>query len=264
MRLRLKKRFIAALAMLLACAAMDAVPAAGRALTVYTPDWPPFYIHESSSADSKGMAWDILRKCARTIDDAPIFDNYPIRRMLKLMEDGQLDVNIMSFKEDRTKFVTYGKEVVFENNYVVWVGSHVTKKIRSLSDLNNLSIAQLVGLRPSDQFKLWFDARLKNQGPKETLVLNEEEQILKMLASGRVDATVGSEAEVRWRSRKLGLSSQIKNTNVLMQKQPYFIVVAKQSPLFKERPSLLPKLDQCIRDLKREGTWATLRKQYDL
>lgn len=239
-------------------------PAVARNLSVYTPDWPPFYVQESDRENSRGMAWDILASCSRKIDRNAAFYNYPIRRMIKKMEDGELDLNIMSFKEDRLRILAYGKEVIFENDYVIITGSHVTKPIRKLSDLNNLSVAQLVGLRPSDEFKRWFDDRLKNKSVQDTFLLNSEEQILKMLANGRVDATVASRAEVKWRSQRLGLTSRIRTTNLLIRKQPYYFVMAKQSPIYKARPDSLRTLDACVRDLKRSGRWTTMKALYQL
>jgi ABC-type amino acid transport substrate-binding protein len=236
----------------------------GRPLKVYAPDWPPFYIQDGGSGQNKGMAWDILATCTRSIDPSTIFDNYPIRRMMKLMEEGEIDVNIMSYKPDREKMLSYGKEVIFENNYVIIVGNHVTKPIRKLNDLDTLSVAQLVGLRPSDTFKAWFDRRLANKAGKETLQLNSEEQILKMLANGRIDATVASEAEFKWRSQRLGLTHRIRHTKLLIQKQPYFFVMAKQSPIFRTKPVTLQRMDQCVRDLKKSGIWTEMKNRYQL
>lgn len=244
--------------------ALTSGTSSAKPLSVYTPDWPPFYIQEADQGNSRGMAWDVLATCSRRIDKNPVFDNYPIRRMIKKMEDGELDLNIMSFKEDRLRIMAYGKEIIFENDYIIITGSHVTKPIRRLSDLNDLSVAQLVGLRPSDEFKRWFDDRLKNKSGKETFLLNSEEQILKMLANGRVDATVASRAEVKWRSKRLGLQSRIRETNLLIRKQPYFFVMAKQSPIYKARPSSLSTLDACVRDLKRSGSWANMKSRYQL
>jgi polar amino acid transport system substrate-binding protein len=237
--------------------ALTSATSAAKPLSVYTPDWPPFYIQEADQGHSLGMAWDVLATCSRRIDKNPVFDNYPIRRMIKKMEDGELDLNIMSFKEDRLRIMAYGKEIIFENDYIIITGSHVTKPIRRLSDLNDLSVAQLVGLRPSDEFKRWFEDRLKNKSGKETFLLNSEEQILKMLANG-------SRAVVNWRTQRLGLTSRIRETNLLIRKQPYFFVMAKQSPIYKARPSSLSTLDACVRDLKRTGSWAKMKSRYQL
>jgi ABC-type amino acid transport substrate-binding protein len=261
----LRHIFFKTVGMLLAVAIQtEMLPLFARPLRVYTPDWPPFYIQDSATPSNKGMAWDILAHCSRQLDKSAVFDNYPIRRMAKLMEEGELDINIMSFKPDRQKNLLYGREVVFENNYIIIVGNHVKKTISNLSDLNSLSIAQLVGLRPSDTFKAWFDHRLQHQTGKETLQLSSEEQILKMLANGRIDATVASEAEFRWRSKKLGLTHKIRNTRLLIQKQPYFFVLAKKSPFLREKPHAISRLDHCLRDLKRSGRWAQMKKQYQL
>ena len=189
---------------------------------------------------------------------------YPIRRMFKYMEQGELDLNIMSFKADRAGKVDYGKEIVFENNYSVWTRSSLTKKIRVINDLDDLSIAQLVGLRPSDSFKAWFENRLKNPGNKENLVLNDPDQIVKMLASERVDMTVASSPEIRWRSAHLGLRSKVKDSGLIVKKQAYFFVISKASPVYKQNPDLLSRLDQCVKNKKRDGSWASLKLKYQL
>jgi len=85
-----------------------------------------------------------------------------------------------------------------------------------------------------------------------------------MLASGRIDATVASEAEFRWRSKRLGLTHQIRNTQLLIQKQPYFYVIAKKSPILRQQPNAIARMDQCLRDLKRSGRWSQMKKNYQL
>jgi ABC-type amino acid transport substrate-binding protein len=233
-----------------------------RPLTVSTPDWPPFFIQDRMN--DRGMGWEILATCGSAIEPSLSFDVYPIRRMFKYMERGDLDLNIMSFKEDRTKTLSYGKEVVFENTYGVWLGTHVKKNIRRITDMNDLSVGQLVGLRPSDQFRNWFDNRIKEPTDKEAIVLNDADQVVKMLASQRLDATVISGAEIRWRMKKLGLSGKIKDARFPIKSQEYFFVVSKQSPFFKKNPLMVQQLDRCVRSMKSSGKWQELRKQYDL
>ena len=237
--------------------------ASARSLTVSAPDWPPFYIHEDNSK-GKGMAWEILEICASRIDKNAVFDMYPIRRMFKYMERGELDVNLMSFKPDRAKTLDYGKELVFENQYDVWARASLKKPIKSIADLNNLSIAQMVGLRPSDEFRSWFDNRLKSNSPIETLQLNHPEQVFEMLAHDRIDATVISSQEARWRTKRMGISSKVKDTGFSLKSHSYFVVIAKESPLYKQDPGILGRMDQCVRDLKANGTWARLKAHYDL
>jgi ABC-type amino acid transport substrate-binding protein len=241
-----------------------ATPAMARSLTISAPDWPPFYIHEDRKTPHKGMAWDILATCASKIDKNPVFDMYPIRRMFKYMEAGDLDLNIMSFKTERTSTVDYGKEVVFENTYSVWSRDSLTIKVKSLADLDNLNVALLIGMRPSAEYKKWLERRQSTPSGKETLILNEQEQILRMLADDRIDATVGSTPEFRWRARKLGLTSKLKPTGLVIQKQAYFFVVAKESPIYKQNPRILQRMDQCVKEMKKSGTWLKLKDHYQL
>lgn len=234
----------------------------GRALTVSAPDWPPFFIQESKT--SRGMGWEILSQCGEKIDPNVTFDMYPIRRMFKYMELGELDINIMSYKQDRAKIVEYGKEVVFSNSYGVWTGNHVTTPIRRLADLDGLSLGQLVGLRPSDQVRDYFAKRLKRNGAQESLELNDPDQVIKMLANKRLDATIISSPEIRWRSKKLGLHQKIKNTNYSVQTQDYFFVISKQSPFYRKDPTIIRRLDTCVKTMKLSGRWQALKRQYDL
>jgi ABC-type amino acid transport substrate-binding protein len=236
--------------------------ASGRSLTASAPDWPPFFIQESKTA--RGMGWEILSQCGEKIDSNVSFDMYPIRRMFKQMEQGDLDINIMSYKNDRAKILEYGKEVVFSNTYAVWTGVHVKKTIRRISDLDGLSVGQLVGLRPSDQFRDYFEQRKRKGGTVESLELNDPDQVVKMLAKKRIDATIVSSPEIRWRSKKLQLQDKIRNTNFSLQTQDYFFVMSKNSPFYKRDPSIIRRLDTCVKAMKLSGRWQSLKKQYDL
>jgi polar amino acid transport system substrate-binding protein len=238
--------------------------ASGRNMTISAPDWPPFYIQDASRANARGLAWDILKICSAKYDKSPQFEMYPIRRMFKYMDDGTLDLNIMSYKADRAESLAYGKEVVFENTYGIWTRSSLMTTIGSMRDIDKLSIAQLIGLRPSDEFKSILEERLKSSTGKETLILNDPDQIVKMLASNRIDATVASLAEIRWRAARLGVSRQLRFSGIVVQKQKYFFVMSRKSPIYNERPQILTGLDQCVKDLRRSGAWDRLRSQYGL
>jgi ABC-type amino acid transport substrate-binding protein len=184
--------------------------------------------------------------------------------MFKHMEQGDLDINIMSYKNDRAKILEYGKEVVFSNTYAVWTGAHIKKPIRRISDLDGLSLGQLVGLRPSDQFRDYFEQRKRKGGAVESLELNDPDQVVKMLAKKRIDATIVSSPEIRWRSKKLQLQDKIRNTNFSLQTQDYFFVMSKNSPFYKRDPSIIRRLDTCVKAMKLSGRWQSLKRQYDL
>lgn len=119
----------------------------------------------------QGFAGEILSLCAVKIDPNANFGAYPIRRMMKYMERGDLDVNIMRFKPDRALFLDYGKQTIFENSSVVWKRRSLKKSIKTIHDLDSLSVAQLVGLRTTDEFKEWFDSRLKSKSEIDSLFI---------------------------------------------------------------------------------------------
>ena len=242
---------------------------AARSLTISAPDWPPFYIHDSDNPDHRGLAWDIVSSCVKSLAVDAEYEMYPIRRMFRYMELGELDLNIMSYKADRAKSVEFGKEIVFENSYGVWTSGSYRRQIRSIADLRDASIAQLIGLRPSDEFKAFMEERLAraSENPdsqKDTLVVNDPDQIVKMLASGRIDATVASVAEISWRARRLGLQNKIRFSGLVVQKQKYFFVVSRSSPYTRARPDLTRRMDQCVKELKKNGRMSQIHGRYKI
>lgn len=236
-----------------------------NSITISAPDWPPYYIDQTKEpGDLKGFGWEISNMCSIKLGLSPKFEQFPIRRMFKEMEKGTLELNIMSFKADREKAVSYGKEVVFSNSYGLWTRTGLQRIPKTFTDLDTLTLAELVGLRTSDAFREYLDRRHKMSGDSKIQTLSETDAIAKMLASSRVDAAVTSNAEMRYRLKKLGLTSKVSQAPLNVTTQDYFFVISKNSKILKTQPDIVVKFDQCVRQLKSNGIFEKLANKYSI
>lgn len=244
------------------------LPAHCNALSFSTPDWPPFYIVKPANNERlnprAGFATEIITLCAQKSNFQVLLKELPIKRMFREMDSGDLDLNIMSFKADRTKSLNFGKEVVFSNTYGLWTRSRLSINIRSLSDLDGLNIVDLVGIRTSDTYRTYIDQRLSKEGAGRVTVVSSVEAIAKMLANGRADAAVVSIPEMKFRLQTLRLTHRVTNAGFIIKSQPYYFVASKSSKNLLASPGTLDRLDRCIRTLKQDGTLERLMSLYDL
>ena len=244
------------------------LPAQANALSFSAPDWPPFYIskpaHNKDLYTQPGFATEIITLCSQKSNFQVLLKELPIKRMFREMDSGDLDLNIMSFKADRTKSLNFGKEVVFTNTYGLWTRSGLSINVQTLSQLDGLNIVDLVGIRTSDAYRSYIDQRLSKNGSGRVTVVSSVEAIAKMLAIGRADAAVVSIPEMKFRLQKLGLSHRVTNVGFVIKSQPYYFVASKASKNLLTSPGILDRLDQCIRTIKRDGTWEKLKTSYDL
>lgn len=230
-----------------------------RPLMVSAPDWPPFYI-EGRPIGKRGLATEVLSRCSESLKLSYQLVDLPINRMFKAMERGDLDVNIMSFKPDRTKFLVYGKAPVFKNSYVPFVKRGSTIKIKSIASFDNLRVGDYVGIRTSDEFRAYLDKRLA-QPDGRVDVVNAADSLVKMLVKGRIDITVAAKTELPFRAQSMGYPpGSIQPLPYVLKSADYFVVISKASPLLRSRPSLVTEFDHCITAMKKDGTYARLAR----
>jgi ABC-type amino acid transport substrate-binding protein len=232
-------------------------------VSVSIPDFPPYYIYDQLGRRS-GFATEVIELCFKKLNLTPAFRQLPIKRMFRDMESGNLEVNIMSFKEDRTKFLQYGKVPVFHGEYIAFVHRSFKSDFRSLTDLDPLNLGELIGLKPSVDYRTYADRRLQQRDKGRITVVGNVDSLIKMLAKKRIDVFIANRAEIAWRAKELQLDDAIKATNYVLASQDYFWTVAKKSPVLRARPDTVGALDRCVHDLSHSSELAPLEKRYGL
>lgn len=79
-----------------------------------------------------------------------------------------------------------------------------------------------------------------------------------MLALGRVDGVLASEASARWELAQLGLQGRIVATDVMLSNEPAFLLIGKRSV----EPALVQRYREANDALEADGTMARIVRKY--
>ncbi|MCX6106327.1 MAG: transporter substrate-binding domain-containing protein [Proteobacteria bacterium] len=224
--------------------------------------WPP-YNFGGVENQPKGFIRELVEQCLPTTGWKAEFHPMPISRMRKLIEQGDLDINIFSFEKSRESFLTYGSESLFTSEYQPAVRADSTVQINKIEDFDQLRLGHLNGLSYSPAFKAYVDKRLA-EGRLD--VADSENTNLNKLIGNRIDTFVNHKRTILWFAKKLGVSEKIKMLNFTIKRADYFVAFAKSSKRLSpiETKRFLSAMDGCIRNLKQNNDYNVLRERYGL
>ena len=229
-------------------------------LRINDNDWPPYFFG-GRDGTPKGIAKELLHHCLLKNGYDFTFSFYPINRMHKYMASGILDINVYSYKPERTGYLIYGNEPLFSAGYRPVVRSTETRTIGNLSDFDPLMLGHLHGLRYSDEFYLYI---LSREERGELITASDSNSLLNLLIHKRIDTFVSITDSILWTAKSMGLSKQIKILDYDIKTADYFVTVSKQSPRIKNKGVFLNSLDVCIRDIKKNGLYLAILNKYKI
>lgn len=225
-------------------------------------DWPPFFFG-GRDGGPHGAAKDMLEMCLPATGRRTVFRNFPIKRMRRDIESGDLDVNIYSYEKTRDSYVFFGTEPIFRSSYQPVVRADSTITINRISDFDALKLGHQEGLSYSPAFKAYVEGRAK-AGTLDTS--DSEESNFKKLLAGRFDIYVSSTPTVLWLAKEQGLREHIKVLDFAIKRADYFITFSKTSKHLStaQKKAFLGAVDDCVKQLKQDGTHANILESYGL
>lgn len=232
----------------------------GDTIIVNDNDWPPFFF-AGKPKSPPGLAKEILTRCLPKTGRKTVFKNFPIKRMRRDMESGELDINVYSYEKSREAWLIFGKEPIFAAEYrpVVREGSKIV--IKKLEDFDNLRLGHLAGLVYSPEFLAYIEKRQK----AGTLDVADQEIInLKKLLAGRLDVFVNSAPTVRWLAHENDAGDKIKVLDYVIKRGDYFVAFSKASSRLTEaeKRAFLSDVDACLKAAKLDGTYHKIMTSY--
>ncbi len=257
----LKSRSLKVIAAFLLNACLTLSLYAKTTVLIDDDDWPPFFMPKNS--EMKGIGKELLNLCINQQEYILNFKVIPIKRTHKYMEVGIIDVNVLSFKEARTKFVIYGKEPLFSTEYgfAVKADSHID--IHSLDDLTPYILGDLSGLSYTLEYN---DILAKKRSNKQVSTgYSLDSMFDQMLASTpRFDIMANAKSTISWRAKSLGVSDKVKILDFNLSSKKYFVTVSKKSQNIKNAQVFLSNIDSCLRELKKNGLYQEIMLRYGL
>lgn len=209
-------------------------------------DWPPYFFG-GRQGEPRGLAKELLEICMPTTGYQFQFTFYPIKRMRKYMESGELDINIYSYRPSRELFLIFGKEPIFSASYKPVARKESNISINSINDFEKYLVGHLLGFRYSPEFYNYIQHREK-QG--SLLTTSKSEYILELLMERRIDVYVETTAGALYYAKKLGITDKIEIVDFDIKTSNYYVSVSKRSNRIKNKKNFLNKLDACIAETK--------------
>jgi len=229
-------------------------------LLIADNDWRPWF-NGPENVESPGFAKEIIQRCVTVAGYDPTFKQFPIKRMISMMQSGAMDISIFSFKPGRTEFLAYSSEPLFFESYVPFVKKGSGIKIKKIADFDPLRLGHMNGLTYSKDYFAYIKQRQKAK--KIDITIDSESNILK-LASGRIDVFVDTRASVTSLLNRMGLTDQIKSVDYTVKSGEYFITLSKQSKNVPDIPGFLAEIDDCIKNMKNNLEYSELAAHYGL
>jgi len=204
-------------------------------------DFPPFQWEEKGKVT--GIDADMVSEACRRLGIGLKIQVMPWKRALKSVNEGNVDGLVAAlYKEDRTEYLYYTKEAVHVQKNIIMVRKGDNTRIKGFDDLRN----KKTGVVKDFSYGPDFDS-IRGL---DKVVCKDQQELVRMLVAGRVDAAMGSEKPLMFNARKLGLQNELEVAFVVAQ-YPAYTVFSKVSggkgELFAR------KFDAVLREMKKEG-----------
>jgi ABC-type amino acid transport substrate-binding protein len=209
-------------------------------------DFPPYY-YQDSNGDYKGASFEIAKHLLDQLGYRIEVTHFPsMRLMLAELKTGDQDLNInLTATEERKKVAVFTSEPhVFESqNLIVRSDSNIHFN-GNLKLLSNYMFGPIFGWTYGSEFD---NARyLKKQ------YLNNSNQQLKGLLSGRYDIALNNPEYVSFLSTELGITKAFKVLQPALFELPVTMAVSRKYP---EAETLIAKLNQALIQFKKQPAY---------
>ncbi len=171
-----------------------------KTIVIADHDWPP-YLFAGKQGSPKGIIKEVVELCLPATGYTAEFKFYPINRMFSYLEEGKIDVNIMSFNRQRDRYARYGEETIFVSSYHPFVLAEREIQITSLHGFDDLKLGHLAGLRYSPELLAYVEARIADATAVTTLT---QEPLIKILLAGRIGVFVLPRESLACRVKTIG------------------------------------------------------------
>lgn len=224
--------------------------------------WPP-YLFPADNTEYKGIAKELLNHCLKDANFDIRYLNLPIKRTHFYMGNGELDITIYSFKENRKEFLVYGKEPIFNVDYGFVVSKNRDINVTRLSDLKPLVIGHLSGLSHTPELLKIIEDKIPFQTVVES---NNLVYMMRQLVSDppRIDIIPNALNTFLWQIKTLNLGEDLKVLDYIVRRKAYYITVSKATRNINDIDEFLTQMDRCLVEYKKSSEYKVMLTKYGL
>lgn len=218
----------------------------GRVVTVGINHAPPYRV--VSDQGVTGLYVDIFNEIASRIDWQVRYVEAPFRRVLRMMEEGSVDVMLGPLKSEKRERMMAFVAPVFPPERKLFFYHREEHRITAYDDLRGKKIGVLSGAR-------YFD-RFDNDTNLVTEPISRYENLMKMLEKDRVDVVIAPELVGRYTVNQMGTDVSVSPYQVPGERS--YIAISRTSPLISHQDDIIRVFEQ----MRVEGTYDRLVMGY--
>ncbi|MGP4843450.1 substrate-binding periplasmic protein [Marinobacter sp. 1Y8] len=221
-----------------------------RSLTCFSAVYPPYVIENGGLT---GIDVDVVREVGKRLGIDITIRLEPWKRLEEALAAGLRDCVFSYFKtEPRKAYALYTSVPLHITPYTLFVRTDKKPVTGKLQDLFGKTIGVNRGFQTTPEFE-----SAKRLGQIKVIEVGKDEQSMRMLALGRVNAVLTNDDVGRYMIRKLGLED-IEPLMPPMSITPAYLVLRKT-------PDLEPLLDQfnwALFEILKDGTYESIRSRH--
>ncbi|MCP3926409.1 MAG: amino acid ABC transporter substrate-binding protein [Desulfobacterales bacterium] len=216
--------------------------------------WLPMSFTDPSTGKPVGVAYDFARLVGKKLKRAVVIRNeLPFRRILKYLEDGELDICVSLYWNEERAAKYLFTEPYFVNQTRVWVVKGKEFPFKTFDDL----IGRVGGIPAGGSLGAKFDAFAKAHNLKLEEVKTKKQRFFKMLR-GRTDYLLQDYYDGLTFLKHHGLQDQFVALDRPLSENKVYFAVSRKSPC----ADLLPQINYIIKKAKQDGIIQALIKKY--
>lgn len=220
-------------------------------------NYPPFSFEDKGKM--VGIDNDVMFEIGKRIGLDIKIEYRPWKRLLADLQYGDTDAAFaLFFTEERSNFALYAKaEPIHGGLFYLYVKKGAEFNFDSVSDLKGKKLGLQLAFSVSDE----FDNAVNS---KELNILNAFSNVnnIELLLADRVEAFIGHELVTGYNLRKMEVVNQVTKLPLPISEKKAYLALSRESKTFKDKKSLLNKINQALVDMKEDGTHQKIVSKY--
>ncbi len=218
----------------------------GLSVTVGINHAPPYRVVTDEGVT--GLYVDIFNEIAKRVDWKVRYVEAPFRRILRMMEEGKIDVMLGPLKMDEREEIMAFVAPVFPPERKLFFYHREENRVTEYDDLYGMKIGVLAGASYFEKFDT------AEELAKEPIA--RYESLMRMLEMGRVDVVIAPELVGRYTVNHLGINAAESPYQVPGEHS--YIAISRNSPVLSRRDQVTETFEQ----IREDGTYDKLVSGY--
>ena len=213
--------------------------------------YPPFYFYTEDN-EPTGICIDVVNQIGRQLGISITYTTYPWRRMLLSGKHGSVDAIMPLFRTpEREQFLFFPQTgLIDEDNRFFTAASGDSSYTGDLEDVTDKKIVVRDGYSYGPEFD---HTQFKNK-----VIVQETEQLIRMVQSGRVDLGIGNSKVITYTAQKINAIDDIRFLSPPVTVEALFIGFSKETTA----PDFVEHFDRLLRKFKETDAYQQIVTSY--